>query len=435
MKSDEKTDAEAELEAILRERAAGFPGSETSPYVEDVDAELARVCDWLTDEQTAEGLWPEGRINLRFYSDAYAVRALLAAAHLFGETRYLDAACRWLRHVVGAQRADGGWWTGYGVGDHDWDSPEADRSVVYVADAGEVSLALVNAYHQLCAAAKTRALADEIKTSLLRFRKFTELFRLRSGAMGLGYTRRDFYAGHVTRTFMQAHHRTYPFATAATGVNFYAGLFTVTGEAADWERAMQSLDWCLENMGSASRPGGAGTVESNDARDLIALHRVGDWAFDCSPAPRDEAHAERDGTPEPRYADSERQKLYATWKYMMHLVADGQSGLGEWPVLRGGKPLVLYDGQLRHRLYFLYSLTSYLQNAGPRPGEDDRLVEARDRQLWLCADADILRDHYGVGMPGVHVMTSGLWGMTLAELIVPGITLPSGIRRTAGDTR
>ena len=420
---------EQKLRQLMTERAAAFGGSDTSPYLDDVATELRRVADWLCDEQTDEGLWPENKVNLRFYSDAYAVRTLLAAAHLFDEKTYLDAACAWLRTMVKTQRADGGWWVGYGIGDHDWQDEDVDQSVVYVADAGEVSLALVDAFHFLSANDATRELAEEVKGALVNFRRFTEHFRLRSGAMGLGYTRRDFYAGHITRTFMQGHHRTYPFATAATGVNFYAGLFTVTANAEDWERAMQSLDWCLEHMGSASMDQGARAVESNDFRDVIALHRVGDWVFDCSTSPRDEAPAETSGTPEPRYASSERQKLYAVWKYMMHLVVDLQSDLGEWPVMRGGEPAVLYDGSMRHRLYFLYSLTSYLANGSPVSGEDDRIALARDRQLWLCADRRILNEHYGVCLSGAHVMTSGLWGMTLAEMLEPGITLPRGIRR------
>ena len=248
--------------------------------------------------------------------------------------------------------------------------------------------------------------------------------------MGLGYTQRDFYASEPTqRPYMQAHHRVYPFATAATGVNFYAGLFTITNNPEDWEKAMQSLDWCLENMGSSGKPGRP--VQSNDNRDVIALHRVGDRAFDCSPAPRDEATGACP-TSEPRYASSERQKLYGVWKYMMHFVVDLQSDLGEWPIMRNNKPLALYDGSMRHRLYFLYSLTSYLQNGSPLPGEDDRIAEARNRQIWLCAEPRILNEHYGVCMPGVHVMTSGLWAMSLTEMIEPGITLPNGIRRILG---
>ena len=222
MSPNEDRGGEAKLEELMQTTAAGFPGSEASPYIEDLREELRRICDWLVEEQTDEGLWPEARINLRFYSDAYAVRALLAAAHVLGETRYLDAACRWLRHLLALQRADGGWWVGYGVGDHDWSDPDADRSVVYVADAGEMSMALVNAYHVLSADGATRALADDVKASLFRFRKFTDHFRLRTGAMGLGYTRRDFYnPGRDIRSFMQAHHHPFRFATAVTGVNTY----------------------------------------------------------------------------------------------------------------------------------------------------------------------------------------------------------------------
>ena len=86
MSTDENVNSERELEELLASTAGNFPGSAASPYIEDVRGELRRVCDWLLDEQTDDGLWPENRINLRFYSDAYAVRALLAAAHLFDET-------------------------------------------------------------------------------------------------------------------------------------------------------------------------------------------------------------------------------------------------------------------------------------------------------------------------------------------------------------
>lgn len=428
MASAEPNNREPALERRMKNVASRFPGSAGSPYV-DARAELRRVCDWLVEQQTEEGLWPEGKANLRFYSDAYAVRALMAAARLLGDERYRAAARRWIEHLVRIQRSDGGWWVGYGWGDHDWTDADVDQSVVYVADAGEVSLALVCAYHDLRADAKTRALAKKVKASLLRFRNFTEHFRLASGAMGIGYTHRDFYADTPKQLpYMQAHHRPYAFATGATGVNSYAGLYTITGDAADWQRAMQSLDWCLENMGTASMGSSARAVESNDDRDIIGLHRVGDWAFDCSTAPRDEAAAGCP-TPEPRFASGERQKLYAVWKWIMHLVADRQSVLGEWPLFRGGKPVVAYNGALRHRLFFGYSLANYVNTLSVRPGEDERLATARDRQLWLCADRDVLREHYGVCMPGAHVMPTGLRGLTLAEILAPGISRPSGIRR------
>jgi len=136
-----------------------------------------------------------------------------------------------------------------------------------------------------------------------------------------------------------------------------------------------------------------------------------------------------DPTPEPTFKAVERQKLYCLWKYVMHVVADLQSQTGEWPILEDGKPVILYDGSLRHRLFFAYSLTTYLETFGTRDGEDVRLRQARDRQLWLCTDSTILQDHYGVCMTDAHVMPTGLWGMTLAELLEPGITLPNGIRR------
>ena len=102
--------ASLDLQSRMNARATAFPGSDSSPYVKDMKGELRRVCDWLVEEQTDRGLWPENRINLRFYSDAYAVRALLAAWRLLDEQKYLQAACKWLRHLVKVQRTDGGWW-------------------------------------------------------------------------------------------------------------------------------------------------------------------------------------------------------------------------------------------------------------------------------------------------------------------------------------
>jgi hypothetical protein len=314
---------------------------------------------------------------------------------------------------------------GYSAGDHDYDSPDVDRSVVYVADAGEVSLALVTAAHVLRGDPEQSAMADRITEAMLGFGRFCEHFRLISGGMGLGYTRRDFYSPgrRDMRTYMQAHHLPWTFATAVTGVNTYAGLFTLTGDRADWDKAMTSLDWVLDH--AAASPGQSPTVASNDTADLTVLHRVMDWAFDCCDAPLDERGG-LDDTPEPRFASPHRQRLYELWKLALHAVVDLQSELGEWPVFAHGRPIACYGGPLRHRLLFGYALTGYLQRLGTCNGEDDRLAEARDRQLWLAAEPTIRRDHYGVGLEGVHMMPTGLWAMTLAELIQPRATLPSG---------
>jgi hypothetical protein len=435
MELNDNLKAHLDLQSRMSARAAAFPGSESSPYVKDVKAELRRTCDWLVDQQIDRGPWPENKVNLRFYSDAYAIRALLAAWRLLEDERYVDAASRWLRYLVKIQRSDGGWWVGYSWGDHDFNAPDADQSVVYVADAGEVSLALVCACHALRSSKKTSALADEVEASLARFRMFCEHFRLRTGVMGLGYTYRDFYdPGKRHLPYMQAHHHPWGFSTAVTGVNTYAGLYTLTGSREDWEKAMQSLDWLLEHVVPVGGDLESQSVISNDSADVKVLHRVMDWAFDCCPAPRDEStHAE--ATPEPRFAASERQKLYALWKYVMHRVVDVQSALGEWTVMQGGLPVVRYNGALRHRLIYGYNLTTYLGALGAREGEDEPLRDARDRQLWLAADERILHEHYGVCMVGAHVMPTGLWGMTLAELLQPGITLPNGIRRITGQDR
>jgi len=317
---------------------------------------------------------------------------------------------------------------GYSAGDHEYDAPDRDQTVVYIADAGEVSLALVAAAHALAGHARTQALAGRIRDALRRFRAFCEMFRLRSGGMGLGYTRRDFYSRETKRMlpYMQAHLQPWLFSTAVAGVNTYAGLFSLEADPDDWEKAMQSLDYLLDHVPNHSERKERGTA-SNSSDDITVLHRVMDWVFDCCAAPGDDAGGE-DPTPEPRFAAPERQRLYVLWKHVMHRVADTQSELGEWPVHAADRYVARYGTPLRHRLLYGYALTTYLGCLGVREGEDERLLEARERQLWLAGDADLRREHYGVCQPGVHMMPTGLWAMTMAELVQPGITLVGGMR-------
>ncbi len=427
MHLDENLADELTLRGLIDARAAEFPGSASSPYV-NPERELRGVCDWLVAEQNDDGLWPENESNLRFYSDSYAVRALLSAWKIFGEKSYFDAAEKWLRYFMGIQRSDGGWWVGYGWGDHDWDDDDCDQSTVYCADSGEITLALVNAYH-FAMAGGAEALAGDVKASLLKFRDFSDQFRLTSGAIGLGYTHRDFYQPDAgIRSIMQGHFLPYPFATVAVGVGTYAGVYSVTGDDADWRKAMESFDWVLEH----TRPETGKTLMYNDPHkaDIISLHRVADWAFHCSQSPMDPASGD-DPTPEPRFAAHERQKLHCIWKYLMHLIADRQSDTGEWPVIQHSRQVVKYIGALRHRVIFPYSLTSYLGTHGADAVEDDRIIECRDRALWLYGEPTIQKEHFGVCVSGVHVMPTGLWGMTMAELLLPGVTMPTGEKKTA----
>ncbi len=418
---------ELALRERIQARASTYPGVRKLPYIRNIKKELRRICDFIVGQQQKDGTWLDSSKNFRFYSDAYAIRTLMAANDLTGERRYRDAALKWLKYITKIQRGDGGWWVGYSWGDHDFDDPTHDQTVVYLADAGEVVVALVNAYHFLSKDSKAQDTADSVRQALVRFRDFADQFRLRSGAIGLGYTQRDFYRSEsenlVRRPFMQAHYRPYPFATAVTGINFYAGLFTITRNREDWDKAAQSLDWCLEH--SFVETSSEFSHSLGAALDFKHLHRCLDVAFYCSDASMQKTRT-KDPTPEPMFKDRERQKLYSLWKYCMHLIAESQSANGEWPVRRGDDEVAIYEGALRHRLFFLYSLTSYLKAPVFRKKEDQAVEEAWARQLWLCSDPEILKEHYGVCVPGAHMMPTGLWGMTLCELIQPGITLPMG---------
>lgn len=415
------------LESLLSARASvcpeNIPGLDTGTLREA----LQKICQQILLRQADDGLWhstENPNYQHRFYADSYAVRALIAAAEILDQPDYREAALKWVFNYIGQQRPDGGWWVGYSWGDND---NATDRSVVYVADAGETTVALAAAFHSLRQLQDKDLRADKIHQSLSLFRDFADLFRLRSGAMGLGYTERDFYRigrGCGPRPFMQGHFRPFPFATVVTGINFNALMYSIDGKEKDWDKAMASLDWCLENsyvdVSIGSRHGEERLFGGK--LDLMYLFRAMDLAYTCSTAPYDRVDG-FNAAAEPTFVSVERQKLYSIWRYIMHLLADSQSDIGEWPVIQDDKALVGYSGPLRHRLYYLYALTAYLQHNGSIIPGDERIRRARDRQLWLCLEPQILSRHYGAGF-AENQMPAGLWGMTLCELLRPGSTMP-----------
>ena len=111
----------------------------------------------------------------------------------------------------------------------------------------------------------------------------------------------------------------------------------------------------------------------------------------------------------------------------MELIAESQVETGEWFGPYDDKEYLEYDYNLRHRLYFLYALTTYLQNPGLHGADEgDLLTGARNRQLWLCSDPFLLKEHYGVCI-NKPMMPSGVWGMIMSEMAQGGITVPGGL--------
>jgi len=410
---------ELTLSAKVSARAAAYSGPEQFPYAVDLHSELRRVADWIVKEQNPDGLWRQPNQTHMFYADAYAIRALLAAASILNCPAYATSACRWIDYILDHQRHDGGWWTGYGG---------ETQTTVYVADDGEIAMALVCAYHVFKRQPSMNDRARRLKEALLRFDGFIAQFRLTSGAIGLGYCLGDLYSGltqPALNPVMQGHYRPYPFATVVSGVNVCAALYAITGNPQDWDHAMQALDWCVENSFIDTKTSMKHELKAQV--DLRLLHRCLDVAFMCSSEPF-EMTAKDAVTPEPYFRSAARQKLYALWRYVLLLVAESQLGTGEWFGPYDDLEYMVYRYSLRHRLYWLYALTIYIQSQDLHGNANAVLTQARNRQFWLCADTFILRDHYGVCQNN-PLMPSGLWGLVLAELIQPRITLPCCVAR------
>lgn len=206
---------------------------------------LTAAGDWLRSNQE-----PTGQFSRFYYADTYGARAMRVLATFTHNAKYGAAALRMTDMLVREQRADGGWWVGYG--------PPGD--CVFVADDGCIALALVQ-----LAAYVDEGRRREYLGAARKFIEFRESFRITSeaaqeltrqygeghrgivpGGLGVGYVRTDYFAkkpyGRVHREMRQ-----FPW-TLHCSLAFLGGLHSLAPSDEVYRLAAQDTRWFLARV-------------------------------------------------------------------------------------------------------------------------------------------------------------------------------------------
>ena len=136
---------------------------------------LRQVCDFLVQEAA-----DDGKMMGYSFIDSRGVRTLLAGYELLGERRYLRTARRWGDIMMREQRPDGGYRMGYGI--------TSKGESCYVADGGEIAVAMA----RLVSYARGQAKARALLRSLDAYMAYREEFRVPSGGIGVGWCLQDY---------------------------------------------------------------------------------------------------------------------------------------------------------------------------------------------------------------------------------------------------
>jgi hypothetical protein len=113
------------------------------------------------------------------FIDNRGIRTLLAGFELFGDRAYRKSALAWGRLMLERQRGDGGYRMGYGI--------TSRGEECYVADGGEIAVAIARLVHYAKGAEKERFL-----TSLDAYMRYRESFRVPTGGIGVGWCMYDY---------------------------------------------------------------------------------------------------------------------------------------------------------------------------------------------------------------------------------------------------
>jgi hypothetical protein len=210
---------------------------------------LRQAGEWLLQHQR-----PEGNYSTWFYADVYGARALRVLAELTGDRRYLDSALRLTDMLVREQRADGGWWVGYGP----------NRDCVFVADDGCIALGLVQMVPYLDAERREAYLR-----AARRHVAFRESFRITEqvaeqiraeygpkaegilpGGLGIGFVRNNYFGdGRFDVQHREMRQRVW---TMHCSLAFLGGLVSLTGDDEVKHILHRDARWFLDRIAEGS---------------------------------------------------------------------------------------------------------------------------------------------------------------------------------------
>ncbi len=205
----------------------------------DAKGTLKAYCDWLLAHQTGQGFFEAN--SSEWYRCSYPIRTLLAGYDIFGDKRYLEAVTAVLDKLVGEQLPNGAWESAFR------NKPVSERSGVELqramsgttncADVGSISTCLAVAHPYVDEERKKR-----YRDALRRFsNEYASRWQLPSG----GFTNGRWKGEDMTVP--------YSVATGTQGMSFCA-LYAITGDERYLRVAERAANFLLDNWEEDGRP-------------------------------------------------------------------------------------------------------------------------------------------------------------------------------------
>lgn len=183
----------------------------------------------------------DGQFGGISFVDNRGARGLLGAYEILGEDRYRQAAVNWGLTMIEAQREDGGYRMGYGIG------PKGEAC--YVADGGEIAVGMARLVSYTKGAQQKRFM-----DSLRAYMRYRDSFRCKGGGIGVGWCLQDYGKRPIpkldkpTRIYAPENN-TYTIGCTLAAAYAYAML---TGDPKDERAAEADAEWLMRRARSLS---------------------------------------------------------------------------------------------------------------------------------------------------------------------------------------
>lgn len=356
---------------------------------------LEACCEWLLDNRREDGFLCQN--STEWYRASYPIRTLLAGYDIFGKTEYLDAVTVCLDKLLGEQLPNAAWSSGYsGI-------PVSERSETQIQKAmdGTTNTADVGCISSCLAIAYPYVDDDRQKAYSAALKRYADEYAIRWQLPSGGFTNGRWSGKDMTTP--------YSVAAGTQGMSF-CGLYVISGERKYLEIAQRAVEFLLDNWQEDGRP--IHHHHAQDTTQVLDLTDAGDmgsvfyyyeallWVWNWTD---DEALKERIGRVCAWHVEGEKGLLRAreheVWWPLGHPWGNAK---------QGGMPLIIFEHDRHTR-------------------DNTEVREAARRCAVFLSHADFAK-RIGVrcdpGMPwGRHSMqATGFAGLSLAELVEPGVT-------------
>lgn len=195
------------------------------------DVRIAVGREVLVEHLRGIAHWMMENPHNAIFVEGYNERTILALYEITGDGKYLAHVRKWVDWLLGYQRPEGYWPTGYGD--------------VYLADTGSALGLLVNFYK--FASPGEKAAIDQA------FDRYVEMMLVKGDTQGRPFVHEDGSLGVGYHADKEGNiesdlNKPYTISTALTGAEIFAALYYMRGEQEYKRIAMRACDWLLGTM-------------------------------------------------------------------------------------------------------------------------------------------------------------------------------------------